>query len=132
MDEKRWAAAYFRVERESAGVLMRKGQRRKATKLAIEHGDPVPLQPSDVVRIFDRDGEVVLEQNWGDNRSNAMTHEAQIVDDLLHLDVLSFCGKYGIDAPELPDGAEASIPPDSPPDAATFDEAPGRSDQGSG
>jgi hypothetical protein len=136
VNQQRWAAAHFRVERESAGVLMRKAQRRKATKQAIEHGEPIPLDPSDVVRIYDRDGEVVFEQDWGTNRSSAMAHEAQIVDDLLHLDVFMFCGKYGIITPALPpivDAEPATDPeggtvPGSDPEA----EAPARPEQGSG
>lgn len=96
MEQERWAAAHYRVERESSGVVMRKRVRRKATELAIQFGDPVPDEPHDVVRIHDREGAVVFEQDWATNRSGALEQEAQIIDDLLHLDVLSFRGRYGI------------------------------------
>jgi hypothetical protein len=132
VEEHRWAAAYFRVERDSAGVQMRSRQRKKATEQAIEHGDPPPELPRDFVRIYDRSGEVVFEQDWGSERSSAMAQEARIIDDLLHLDVVVFCGKYAIDVPEVP----APAPPESPPapgdDAAAEAKAPGRSEQGSG
>ncbi len=133
MEEKRWAAAYYRVERDSTGVMMRKGPRKKATKQAIEHGEPVPSEPHDVVRIYDREGEVVFSQDWGSNRPDSMAHEARIVDDLLKLDVLIFCAKYGIAEPPLPepavteDRAEgAGMDPDD------GSEARGQSEQGSG
>ena len=96
MDTQRWAAAYYRVERDSTGVMMRKRQRRKATEQAISHGDPVPQPNADVVRILDREDTVVFEQDWGENRSGAMSQEAQIVDDLLKMDVMVFRSKYGI------------------------------------
>ena len=100
MDEERWAAAHYRVERESRGVVMRKRQRRKATEYAIQFGDPVPDDPHDVVRIYDREGNVAFEQNWGTNRPGALAQEAKIVDDLLTLDVLQFRARYGIVAPQ--------------------------------
>jgi hypothetical protein len=134
VEERRWAAAYFRVERDSAGVQMRSRQRRKATELAIEHGDPPPELPRDFVRIYNRAGEVVFEQDWGSERSSAMAHEARIIDDLLHLDVVVFCGKYAIDVPELLEPAPSQTSPEiaqEPGDAAE-PEAPGRSEQGSG
>jgi hypothetical protein len=132
VDEQRWAAAHFRVERDSAGVLMRKGQRKKATKQAIEHGDPVPEQPRDIVRIYNRDGDVVFEQDWGSERSAAMAHEARIIDDLLHLDAITFSAKYGIDAPALPPPASPQAGSDRAGDAAAGSEPAGRSEQGSG
>jgi hypothetical protein len=131
VEEHRWAAAYFRVERDSAGIAMRNRQRKKAIDQAIEHGEPPPELPRDFVRIYDRAGEVVFEQDWGSERSSAMAHEARIIDDLLHLDVLVFCGKYTIEAPKL-------LEPKPPPaateagDAVGEAEAPGRSEQGSG
>jgi len=100
VEQERWAAAHYRVERESSGVVMRKRQRRKATEMAITLGDPVPDEPHDVVRVYDRSGAVVFEQDWGTNRSGAMAQEARIIDDLLHLDVFSFRGRYGIAEPE--------------------------------
>lgn len=75
---------------------MRKRQRRKATEQAIEFGGPVPDDPHDVVRIYDRVGNVVFEQDWGSNRPGALAQEAKIVDDLLTLDVLQFRARYGI------------------------------------
>ena len=103
MDEERWAAAHYRVERESRGVVMRKRQRRKATEQAIQFGDPVPDDPHDVVRIYDREGNVAFEQDWGNNRPGALAQEAKIVDDLLTLDVLQFRARYGILAqPDVP------------------------------
>jgi len=100
VDKQRWAGAHYRVERESRGVLMRKRQRRKAAEQAIFHGGPVPEPPDDVVRIFDRTGEVVFEREWGADRTQAVAQEAQIIDDLLHLDVLAFRARYGIETPE--------------------------------
>jgi hypothetical protein len=97
-DLERWAAAHYRVERESSGIVMRKRVRRKATELAIQFGDPVPDEPHDVVRIYDRAGVVVFEQDWATNRAGALEQEARIIDDLLKLDVLSFRGRYGISA----------------------------------
>jgi len=131
VEEHRWAAAYFRVERDSAGVQMRSRQRKKATQQAIEHGDPPPELPRDFVRIYNRAGEVVFEQDWGSERSSAMAHEARIIDDLLKLDVLIFCGKYAIDVPELLPAPPPAVqePGD---EAATGPEAPGRSEHGSG
>lgn len=130
MDQRRWAAAYYRVEREWSGSVMRKRQRRKATEAAIQHGDAPPGMPDDVVRIYDRDGEVVFEQGWGDRRADALAHEAQIVDDLLKLDVLVFAAKYGIaDPPEIPAEPE---PVEGGNDPAADAGAVGRSEQGSG
>jgi hypothetical protein len=103
VDEERWAAVHYRVERDSRGVMMRKRQRRKATEQAIEFGDPVPDDPHDVVRIYDREGNVAFEQDWGTNRPGALAQEAKIVDDLLTLDVLQFRARYGIIAqPDVP------------------------------
>lgn len=131
MDEKRWAAAHYRVERDWSGAVMRKRSRKKATEHAIQHGDPVPELPQDVVRIYDRDGELVYEQNWGDRRSEAMAHEAQIVDDLLKLDIIRFAGKYGI---VLPPVIAAPEPTGENADESAIDEpgSVGRPEQGSG
>lgn len=109
MDEQRWAAAHYRVERASSGVVMRKRQRKKATEQAIQFGDPVPDDPHDVVRVYDRDGDVAFEQDWGTNRSGAMAQEAQIIDDLLHLDVYAFRARYNIP------GETEAPPPEQPP-----------------
>ena len=112
MDEERWAAAHYRVERESTGVVMRKTQRRKATAQAIQFGDPVPEDPHDVVRIYDRAGAIAFEQDWGTNRSGALALEARIIDDLLHLDVFSFRARYGIEGDtEAPPGPKPARPP---------------------
>ena len=115
MDQQRWAAAHYRVERESTGVMMRKRQRKKATELAIEHGDPIPDSPGDVVRIVDRAGEVVFEQDWRENRPGAMAQEAQIVDDLLKLEVGLFRSKYGITDPEGEETASTAASPAADP-----------------
>jgi hypothetical protein len=96
MDEVRWAAAHYRVERESSGIVMRKRVRKKATELAIQFGEPVPDEPHDVVRIYDRGGAVAFEQDWATNRAGAIAQEARIIDDLLHLDVFTFRARYGI------------------------------------
>ena len=96
MEEERWAAAYYRVERDSSGIVMRKRVRKKATELAIQFGDPVPDEPHDVVRIYDRSGDIAFEQDWGTNRAGAIAQEARIIDDLLHLDVMAFRARYGI------------------------------------
>jgi len=100
VEEQNWAAAYYRVERESSGLVMRKRIRRKATEQALAFGDPVPDEPHDGVRTYDRGGTVAFEQDWGTNRSGAMAQEARIIDDLLRLDVLSFRGRYGIEEGE--------------------------------
>ena len=99
-DLQRLAAAHYRVERETSGLMMRKRLRRKATEQAIEHGDAIPTGPQDVVRIYDREGAVVFERDWGSNRPDAIAQEAQIIDDLLHLNVLVFRAKYAIVPPE--------------------------------
>jgi hypothetical protein len=132
VEEHRWAAAYFRVERDSSGVQMRSRQRKKATAQAIQHGDPPPEPPRDFVKIYDRAGEIVFEQDWGQERSSAMAHEARIIDDLLKLDVLVFCGKYAIDVPELLPPPPPAAPEEPGDVAPAGPEAPGRSEQGSG
>jgi len=109
VEEQRWAAAHYRVERDSSGVVMRRRQRKKATDLAIQFGDPVPDDPHDVVRVYARDGAIAFEQDWGTNRSGAMAQEARIIDDLLHLDVVAFRARYGIA------GAEVALPPKKTP-----------------
>ena len=127
MEKESWAAAHYRVVRDWSGAVMRKRHRRKATEQAIEHGDPVPELPHDVVRIYDRDGEMVYEQRWGDRRTDAIAHEAQIVDDLLKLDVTRFAAKYGIANPPV-------IPAEDPPAASEegADSPAGHPEQGSG
>ena len=111
METERLAAAHYRVERETTGMMMRKRQRKKASQAAAAIGQPGPEQPHDVVRIFDRAGDVVLERDWGTSRPEAIAHEARIVDDLLHLDVLSFRARYGIESPDA--DAPATDPPGS-------------------
>ena len=101
LEQERWAAAHYRVERESSGIVMRKRVRKKAVEQAIQFGDPVPDEPHDVVRIYDRAGNIAFEQDWATNRSGAMTQEARIIDDLLHLDVMSFRARYGIAEPDV-------------------------------
>lgn len=101
VDDANWAAAHYRVERDSTGLMMSKRKRRRAAAQAAQFGDPTPEEPNDVVRIFDRQGRVVLERDWGRDRPSAMTQEGQIVDDLLRLDVLKFRAKWGIPSPEL-------------------------------
>lgn len=113
MEIERWAGAHYRVERDSSGIMLRKRQRRKAIEEAIQHGGPPPTAPHDVVRIYDREGEVVFEQDWGMNRSGSMAQEAQIVDDLLRLDVFVFRSKYGIAGAGLPVPPPAEAAPDS-------------------
>ncbi len=108
MEQRDWAAAHYRVERESSGVVMRKRHRKKLTEQAIQFGDPVPDDPHDVVRIYDRSGAIAFEQDWGTNRSGAMAHEARIIDDLLHLDVVAFRARYGITGVEV--GASSKAP----------------------
>src|SRR5438876_637642 len=114
VDPEHWAGAWYRVERASSGSFMRKSARRRATADAIEHGDPVPGEPHDVVRIYDREGNVVYERDWGAGRPNAAAQEGQIVDDLLHLEVNVFRAKYGIKLSEEPPKHESSamLPPE--------------------
>lgn len=95
-EEKDWAAAHYRVERDSTGLHASKRKLRKIAQEAAKHGDPVPEQSSDVVRIVDRDGVVVMERDFGKNREAAIQEEARIVEDLLHLDVARFRTRYGI------------------------------------
>lgn len=138
VEEERWAAAHYRIERESSGVVMRKRQRRKATVQAIQFGDPVPDDPHDVVRIYDRAGTVVFEQDWGTNRAGALAHEARIVEDLLHLDTASFRGRYGITSeppPVKPAAKSRSSPKPRKRTAGAArraPRAPGRPKRGSG
>jgi hypothetical protein len=110
VEDDRWAAAHYRVERASSGVVMRKRQRRKATEVAIQYGDPVPDDPHDVVRIYDRSGAIAFEQDWGTNRAGAMGQEARVIDDLLHLDVFSFRARYGIADTAAPATAKPARP----------------------
>ncbi|MGH2725932.1 MAG: hypothetical protein ACRDKS_03045, partial [Actinomycetota bacterium] len=69
----------------------------------------------DVVRILDREGAIVNERDWGQNRDAAAAEEARIVEDLLSLDVVQFRAKYGIVAghtiePVEDDGADPADP----------------------
>jgi hypothetical protein len=112
-----WAAAFYRVERHSVGMMMSRRKRRRATELAARFGDPVPEEPHDVVRILDREGRVVFEHHWGRDRPGAAAMEARIVDDLLRLDVRSFRARWAIPPPEEAEERGAGPPPDRPPDA---------------
>ena len=94
--EKDWAAAHYRVERDSTGLRASKRKMRKIAEVAARHGDPVPEESSDVIRIVDREGVVVLERDFGRNRDAAIEEEARIVEDLLKLDVARFRTRYGI------------------------------------
>lgn len=95
-EESDWAAAYYRVERDSTGLAASKRKLRKIAQEAAKHGDPVPEQSNDVIRILDREGVIVLERDFGKNREAAMMEEARIVEDLLKLDVIHFRARYGI------------------------------------
>lgn len=105
--EKDWAAAHYRVERDSTGLRASKRKMRKIAEVAARHGDPVPEESNDVIRVIDREGVVVLERDFGRNRDAAIDEEARIVEDLLKLDVARFRTRYGItveaDAPAEPD-----------------------------
>lgn len=109
LDDSNWAAAHYRVERTSTGVMASKRKLKKVAEQAVRFGDPAPEDPHDVVRIFDRGGNAVFERDWGRDRPSAMSQEAQIVDDLLKLEVLRFRSKWGILAPveTEPPGPEA-------------------------
>lgn len=86
--------------------MMSKRKRKKAAEQAVKFGDPTPGESHDIIRVFDRDANVVYERDWGRDRPSAMAQEAQIVDDLLRMDVNLFRAKWGIalrapaDAPE--------------------------------
>ena len=101
MDEAIWAAAHYRVERESSGRTLKRKRLLAKAREADPTPDP-PGPPNDVIRIFDRTGDVVAERQWGDDRAGALSDEQRIVDDLLALDVFAFRAKYGIDEPEVP------------------------------
>ena len=113
-EEKDWAAAHYRVERDSTGLRASKRKLRKIAEVAARHGDPVPEEASDVIRIIDREGAVVLERDFGRNRDAAIEEEARIVEDLLKLDVARFRTRYGIavdvDAPAEPDAVWSDVP----------------------
>lgn len=94
--EKDWAAAHYRVERDSTGVKTSRRKLRRIAEEAARHGDPIPEEARDVVRIYDREGRVVMERDWGQNRDAAVAEQARIVDDLLHMDVVHFRARYGI------------------------------------
>ena len=97
-EQKDWAAAHYRVERDSTGLHASKRKLRKIAQDAAKHGDPVPEQSNDVIRILDRDGVVVMERDFGKNREAAIQEETRIVEDLLDLDVARFRTRYGITA----------------------------------
>ena len=94
--DRDWAAKHYRVERDSTGVKTSRRKLKRIAEQAAKHGDPIPTQSHDVVRIIDRDGVIVSERDWGGNRDAALEEEARIVDDLLHLDVVEFRAKYGL------------------------------------
>lgn len=123
VEEERWAAAHYRVERESTGRKMGRVRRRYAAAAAVAGGVDPPGPSNDVVRIFDRVGSVVFEKRWGGNRKRAIAQERQIVDDLLHLDVDAFRAKYGIAGAPLAGDAPpaAGAPPagETPPPGGT-------------
>ncbi len=106
--EKDWAAAHYRVERDSTGLHASKRKLRKIAQEAVKHGDPVPEPSNDVVRILDREAVVVLERDFGKNREAAIQEEARIVEDLLNLDVARFRTRYGITV-----GVEGAGPPET-------------------
>jgi hypothetical protein len=109
LDDSNWAAAHYRVERSSTGLMLSERKLKKVAEQAVRFGDPTPEAAHDVVRIFDRAGNAVFERDWGRDRPSAMSQEAQIVDDLLRLDVLRFRAKWSIAAPleAEPPGPEA-------------------------
>ncbi len=94
--ETDWAARYYRVERDSTGVKTSRRKLRRIAEQAARFGDPLPQEAHDVVRVYDRDGAIVMQRDWGQNRDAAIAAEAGIVEDLLHLDVVRFRAKYGI------------------------------------
>lgn len=61
---------------------------------------------TDLVRIFDREGNVVWHREFH-RRPDGVRREHQILDDLLTLDVAGFRRKYGI-VPERPPAVEAA------------------------
>lgn len=117
--ERDWAAKHYRVERDSTGLKASKRKIRRIAEDAARHGDPIPDEAHDVVRIYDREGNVVMERDWGQNRQAAVDEEASIVDDLLKLDVMRFRSRYGI-ITEPPSAA----PPDDPDTGAPADGNP--------
>ncbi|HJR18281.1 MAG TPA: hypothetical protein VJ922_01045 [Actinomycetota bacterium] len=120
-EEKDWAAKHYRVERDSTGLRASKRKLRRIAQEAAKHGDPVPEESHDVVRIVDREGVVVMERDWGHNRQAAIEEEARIVEDLLHLDVARFRTRYGIgieigvEADDLPPEIWSDVPEASEP-----------------
>lgn len=115
-DRTDWAAMHYRVERDSSGLSASKRKLKKIAAEAAKHGEAAPEESHDVVRIVDRDGEVVMERDWGRNRQAAMEEEARIVEDLLHLDVVRFRARYaiGFEAPPAEAGVDrtwADLPP---------------------
>lgn len=105
--EQDWAAAHYRVERDSTGLKASRRKRRRIAEEAARYGDPIPEEARDVVRIIDREGFVVMERDWGGNRQAAIEEEARIVEDLLKLDVVHFRARYGIVVEEIEDDDEA-------------------------
>lgn len=120
-EEKDWAAAHYRVERDSTGLRASKRKLKRIAQDAAKHGDPVPEESRDVVRIVDREGFVVMERDWGHNRQAAVEEEARIVEDLLNLDVARFRTRYGIGievgdvADDLPEEIWSDLPEVSEP-----------------
>lgn len=97
--ERDWAAAHYRVERESTGVKASKRKLKRIAEDALRHGGPAPEEAHDVIRIYDREGNVVWEKDWGNNREAAIADEARIVEDLLALDVVAFRARHGVPLP---------------------------------
>jgi hypothetical protein len=101
VDSDRWAAAHYRVERVSRGSGLN-GRRRRRARGSSGDPDPFPdVEPSDVLRLYDRSGRVVFERDWGSDRAGAGAQEARIVEDLLHLDIVAFRFRYDIEDPAL-------------------------------
>lgn len=94
--EKDWAARYYRVERASTGMKTSRRKLKRIAEQAARFGDPIPQEAHDVVRIYDRQGAIVMQRDWGQNRDAAVAEEARIVEDLLHLDVVQFRARHGI------------------------------------
>lgn len=103
------ALAHYRVDRESSGLMASKRKFKRIAEEAARYGDPAPERSRDIVRIYDREGNVVFERDWGENRSAALEQEATIVEDLLRLSLVSFRARYGIPLAG-PAGGEALSP----------------------
>lgn len=93
------SAEHYRVEYVLApGLKPPSKQAKEAMKFYLTGRQPVASEARDILRIFDREGNVVLEREWLDRRAG-QKQEAEIVDDLLHLDVSAFRAKWGIAPP---------------------------------